>query len=227
MDIIDFFLSPRSIAQKQYEALRMFYVEDKTAKEVAEAFGYTHRGFTSIITDFKKKLRNNDGDDLFFKPVQKGRKTTEKVIGARDIVVELRKSYHSVEEIKVVFDSKFTNYQNLKKLDDDKIKFVTIRRRGKNIIDGLEQVPAKSKKAISEQIEFFHLNLVSSSMVTRVDFDLTISILTHNLFRLFALDLERYSHISDQSLFDKFLLNTADIEIENDKIKVFLKKKSL
>ncbi|MFA7493490.1 MAG: hypothetical protein WCZ43_08245, partial [Proteiniphilum sp.] len=30
---------------------------------------------------------------------------------------------------------------------------------------------------------------------------------------------------SDQSLFDKFLLNTADIEIENDKIKVFLKKK--
>lgn len=547
MNEIDFFLSPGSIAQKQYEALRMFYVEGKTAKEVAEEFGYTHRGFTSIVTNFKKKLRSNDGDGLFFKPVQKGRKTTEKVIGARDIVVELRKSYHSVEEIKVVldgkgfdvsertiydiikregfsrlprrtklikqelrlpkmsadksrplsfapekfkstsagilcllpyikkfgisqainnsaypgtkgidklssilcfvalkasnirryssddrwcmerglglfaglnvlpkaawytsyshrvtsgmnlgflrslheiwlendllgdtanldfttipywgenghlennwagkrgkalpsmlailahdpdtgiinygntnvthknesdevlefldfyksglssedsklkylvFDSKFTNYENLKKLDDDKIKFVTIRRRGKNIIDGLEQVPAKSKKAIrvemagnkkrsltvldekinlkgyggtirqiaitghgkikpaliitndfdikvelivrkytkrwivekaiSEQIEFFHLNLVSSSMVIKVDFDLTMSILTHNLFRLFALDLERYSHISDQSLFDKFLLNTADIEIENDKIKVFLKKK--
>ena len=273
----------------------MFYVEGKTAKEVAEAFGYTHRGFTSIVTDFKKKLRNNDGDGLFFKPVQKGRKTTEKVIEARDIVVELRKSYHSVEEIKVVFDSKFTNYENLKKLDDNEIKFVTIRRRGKNIIDRLEQIPAKSKKTIrvemagnkkrsltvldeeihlkgyggtirqisitghgkikpaliitndfdlkvelivrkytkrwivektiSEQIEFFHLNLVSSSMVIKVDFDLTMSILTHNLFRLFALDLERYLHISDQSLFDKFLLNTADIEIENDKIKVFLKKK--
>jgi hypothetical protein len=62
-------------------------------------------------------------------------------------------------------------------------------------------------------------------MVNKVDFDLTMSILTHNLIRLFALDLERYLHISDQSLFDKFLLNTADIEIENDKIKVFLKKK--
>ena len=40
-----------------------------------------------------------------------------------------------------------------------------------------------------------------------------------------ALDLERYSHISDQSLFDKFILNSADVEIENEKIKVFLKKK--
>ncbi len=34
------------------------------------------------------------------------------------------------------------------------------------------------EKAISEQIEFFHLNLVSSSMVIKVDFDLTMSILT-------------------------------------------------
>jgi predicted DNA-binding protein YlxM (UPF0122 family) len=146
VDIIDFFLSPRSIAQKQYEALRLFYVEDKTAKEVAEAFGYTHRGFTSIVTDFKKKLRNNDGDDLFFKPVQKGRKTTEKVIEARDIVVELRKSYHSVEEIKVVFDSKFTNYQNLKKLDDNEIKFVTIRRRGKILLTGSSKYLRNQKR---------------------------------------------------------------------------------
>ena len=547
MNAIDFFLLPSSIAQKQYEALRMYYIEGKTAKEVAEKFGYKHRGFTTIVTEFNKKLKNNDVEDLFFKLIQKGRKTTEKVIGAKDIVIDLRKSYHSVEEIKaiidgkgfnisertiydivkregfsrlprrtklikqelrlpkiqadkshrlsfapekfkstsagvlcllpyikkfgisdailqsdypetkiidklssilsfvalkasnvrryssddrwcmerglglfaglnvlpkaawytsyshrvtsgmnleflkslhkiwsendllgdtanldfttipywgknehlennwsgkrgkalssmlailahdpdtgiinygntnvthknesnevlefldfyksgtssgesklkyLVFDSKFTNYENLKKLDGKKIKFVTIRRRGKIIVDKLEQIPAKLKKtirvemagnkkrgltvldeeiylkgygdtirqisitghgkikpaiiitndfdlkvekivrkytkrwivekAISEQIDFFHLNLVSSSMVIKVDFDLTMSILTHNIFRLFGLDLERYSHISDQSLFDKFILNSADVEIENEKIKVFLKKK--
>lgn len=547
MNAINFFLLPSSIAQKQYEALRMYYVEGKTAKEVAEKFGYKHRGFTTIVTEFNKKLKNNDVEDLFFKSTQKGRKTTEKVVGAKDIVIDLRKSYHSVEEIKaiidgkgfnisertiydiikregfsrlprrtrlvkqelrlpkiqadkshrlsfapekfksisagvlcllpyikkfgisdailqsdypetkiidklssilsfvalkasnvrryssddrwcmerglglftglnvlpkaawytsyshrvtsdmnlkflkslhkiwsendllgdtsnldfttipywgvnehlennwsgkrgkalssmlailahdpdtgiinygntnvthknesnevlefldfyksgissgesklkyLVFDSKFTNYENLKKLDGKKIKFVTIRRRGKNIVDRLEQMPAKLKKtirvemagnkkrslkvldeeiylkgygdtirqisitghgkikpaiiitndfdlkvekivrkytkrwivekAISEQIEFFHLNLVSSSMVIKVDFDLTMSILTHNIFRLLASDLERYSHISDQSLFDKFILNSADVEIENEKIKVYLKKK--
>ena len=62
-------------------------------------------------------------------------------------------------------------------------------------------------------------------MVIKVDFDLTMSIVTHNLFRLISLDLERYSHVSDQTLYDKFLDNSADIEIENKKIKVHLKKK--
>lgn len=32
----------------------------------------------------------------------------------------------------LVFDSKFTNYQNLGKLNKKAIKFVTIRRRGKH-----------------------------------------------------------------------------------------------
>ncbi len=547
MNTKDYFLNPSSIAQKQYEALRMHYVEEKTAKEVADFFGYKHRGFTTIITEFNKKLKNSNVEDIFFKPTIKGRKPTSEVSQAKEIIISLRKSYHSVEEIKVildgkgysiaertiyniinqegfsrlprrtklvkqelklpkikaeksyqlsfvpekfkstsagilcllpylkqfgiydaivksqypgtkvidktnsilsfialkasnirryssddrwcmdrglglfaglnvlpkaawftsysdrvttemnleflkslhkiwskndllsdtanldfttipywgdndhlennwsgkrgkamasmlailahdpdsgiinygntnvihknesaeilefldfyktqtlqedsklkylVFDSKFTNYQNLKKLDNNQVKFITIRRRGKNIIEDIEKTPQKDKKtirvemagnkkrslkvidqeiflkgyqdiirqisitghgkikpaiiitndfdlrvetivrkytkrwivekAISEQIDFFHLNLVSSSMVIKVDFDLTMSILTHNLFRVFALDLERYSHIADQGIFDKFILNSADIKIKNDKIKIFLKKK--
>jgi transposase len=547
MNVLDFFLTPSTIAQKQYEALRMYYIEGKSTKEVAKAFGYKHRGFTTIITEFNRKLRDKDIDGLFFKPTKRGRKTTDKTNQAKGTIISLRKSYHSVEEIKsildskgydmserniyniikqegfsrlprrtklvkqelklpkikaekscqlsfspekfkstsagilcllpyikqfgisdaiarsgypgtksigklnsilsfialkasnirryssddrwcmdrgpglfaglnvlpkaawytsyshrvtpemnlqflkslhkiwvendllgdtsnldfttipywgghdhlennwsgkrgkamasmlailahdpdtgiinyghagvmhknesaevlefldfyksgtapgdsklkyLVFDSKFTSYENLKTLDDQDIKFVTIRRRGKNIIDRLEQIPVKMKKtirvemagnkkrslkvldegiylkgyegtirqisitghgkikpaiiitndfdlkvekivrkytkrwivekAISEQIDFFHLNLVSSSMVIKVDFDLTMSILTHNIFRIFALDLDRYSHIADQKLFDKFILNSADVEIENDKINVFLKKK--
>lgn len=547
MNALDFFLSPNSVAQKQYEALRMYFVEGKTAKEVAERFGYKHRGFTTIVTEFNKKIKRDHGDGLFFTSAQRGRKKTKEVFAANDIVIELRKKYHSVDEIKaildgkgfnisektiyniikregfsrlprrtksakqklelpkmqadksyaltfkpekfkstsagilcllpyieqygisdailqsdypktksidklssilsfvalkssnvrryssddrwcmerglglfaglnvlpkaawytsysdrvttemnikflkslhkiwskndllgdtanldfttipywgdddhlennwsgkrskalssmlavlahdpdtgiinygntnvmhkgesdevlefldfyktgtsgknnklryIVFDSKFTKYENLKKLDNDQIKFMTIRRRGKNIVERLEKIPAKMRKtirvemagnkkrtlkvldeevylkgyegtirqisitghgkikpaiiitndfdlpveqvvrkyakrwivekAISEQIEFFHLNLVSSSMVIKVDFDLTMSILTHNLFRLMALDLERYSHVSDQTLYDKFLDNSADIEIESNKIKVHLKKK--
>lgn len=547
MEPKDFFLSPSSISQKQYEALRMYYVEDLSTKEVAKIFGYKHRGFTTIISNFNKKLKNNEIDELFFKPSQKGRKISQDVSKTKNIVISLRKNNHSVEEIKtildgkgynisertinnilykegfprlprrtnlekqnlkcpnitaeksikltyaeesfkstsagilcllpyikklgiseaiaksdypetksidrlssilsfialkasnirryssddiwcmdrgpglfaglnvlpktawytsyshrvtsdmnlsflkelhkiwlknnllgdtsnldfttipywgendhlennwagkrgkamasmlavlahdpdtgiinygntnvmhkneseeviefldfykkgssekdinlkyLVFDSKFTNYENLKKIDEKGILFVTIRRRGKNLVDKLEQIPEKNRKtvrvemagnkkrslkvvdeqiylkgyndnirqisitghgkikpaiiitndfdlkvesivrkytkrwivekAISEQIEFFHLNLVSSSMVIKVDFDFTMSILTHNLFRIFALDLGRYSHLSDQKLFDKFLRNSADIAIKNDKIKVQLKKK--
>ena len=81
------------------------------------------------------------------------------------------------------------------------------------------------EKTISEQIDFFHLNLVSSSMVIKVDFDLTMSILANNLYRLFAMELERYSNLTAQRLYDKFILNGADIEIGEKAIKVQLKKK--
>jgi len=195
----------------------------------------------------------------------------------------------------LIFDSKFTNYENLKKLDQNKIKFITIRRRGKLILERIAKLPAKGwknvkvecagskhrtlrvydetvflngydknirqititgngkikpaiiitndsllpieqiirkyarrwivEKSISDQIDFFHLNLVSSSMVIKVDFDLTMSILAHNLYRLFALELGRYADFSVQRLYDKFVLNGADIEIGDKNIAVQLKKK--
>lgn len=195
----------------------------------------------------------------------------------------------------VVFDSKFTNYENLRKLDENKVKFITIRRRGKLILERIAKLPERGwatikvecggkkhrtlraydemvflggydqdirqititgngkiktaviitndieltteqivrkyarrwlvEKAISEQIEFFHLNLVSSSMVIKVDFDLTMSILAHNLYRLLAMELDRYEHLTAQTLYDKFVLNGADIEISDKTITVKLKKK--
>ncbi len=195
----------------------------------------------------------------------------------------------------LVFDSKFTCYQNLAKLDDQGIKFLTIRRRGKTIVERLKDIPAKEwkkkrvdcagnkkrtlkvldekvflkrygkdirqiaitghgkikpaliitndfqesveniirkytrrwlvEKGISEQIDFFHLNRVSSSMVIKVDFDLTMSITAHNLYRLFAKELERYGSYSDQSIYEEFIKNSGEISLENDIIKVFLKKK--
>lgn len=195
----------------------------------------------------------------------------------------------------IVFDSKFTNYENLRNLDDGQVKFITIRRRGKLLLERIDNLPATGwktvrvecagnkqrmlkvfdemvfikgydkdirqiiitgngkikpaiiitndtdlhveqiirkyarrwmvEKTISEQIDFFHLNLVSSSMVIKVDFDLTMSILAHNLYRLFANELDRYSNNTAQTLYDKFVLNGADIEIGEKAIKVLLKKK--
>ena len=39
MAAIDFLTSPQSTAQKQYEALRAFYLDGRSAAEVAEQFG--------------------------------------------------------------------------------------------------------------------------------------------------------------------------------------------
>jgi hypothetical protein len=81
------------------------------------------------------------------------------------------------------------------------------------------------EKTISEQIEFFHLNSVSSSMVIKVDFDLTMSIVAHNLFRIFASDTQRYQSKADQAIYEQFLDNTGDVRIDGDKINIELKKK--
>lgn len=547
MNAIDFFLKPSTIAQKQYEALRMYFIEKVPAKIVAEKFGYTHRGFTTIITQFNKNIKSGISENLFFAEKKKGRKRPEHIDSADDIIIEMRKNNNSVDEIKtvmdskgisisektiynilraegfprlprrtkrekadlklpkiaaeksvmldfneneeikssaagvlcllpylekygirevieksgypgtsqintlssilsfvslkasnvrrytvdniwcmdrgqgmfaglnvlpkaawytsysdrvtsdmnrrfllelnkiwvafgfiydttnldfttipywgdaehlennwsgkrgkalasmlailahdpdsgiieygntnvmhknesevviefldfyrkssdkvddlkyLVFDSKFTNYQKLNDLNNKGICFVTIRRRGKNIVDRLENMPKSAwkkiriqasgnkkrtlsvldettqlrgyqekvrqisitgngkikpaiiitnefdlsaellvqkyarrwlvEKSISEQISFFHLNNVSSSMVIKVDFDLTMSILTHNLFRLLARELTRYEKISDQTLYEKFLLNSADISIHEKLITVKYKKK--
>ncbi|MCP4101709.1 MAG: transposase [Lentisphaerae bacterium] len=195
----------------------------------------------------------------------------------------------------LVFDSKFTNYTNLRKLDEENIKFITIRRRGKNIVERINNMSNSEKKkikvvcagnkyrtlyvceekvnlngygkkirqiaitghgrvkpalvitndfdletedvvrkyarralvekTISEQAEFFHLNRVSSSVVIKVDFDLTMTILAHNLYRLLATDLERYSESADVSIYEKFILNSGEVEITDEVINVKLKKK--
>ncbi|MCD6193504.1 MAG: transposase [Candidatus Aminicenantes bacterium] len=214
-----------------------------------------------------------------------------------DVVIEFLDFYkNDTDELKyLVFDSKFTTYQNLGKLNQKGIKFLTIRRRGKNIVEELNKKPASVwkkirvpmadgkgrilrvidenvslrdygdkirqisitghgkikpaliitndfnrplsemirkytrrwivEKGISEQIEFFHLNRVSSSMVIKVDFDLTMSILAHNLIRLFAMDLPGYSHSADFTLFNKFLSMSGSVEIKSDEILVKMKKK--
>ena len=101
----DFFLNPKSISQKQYEALRAYYVENKSAKKVAEEFGYKHRGFTSIVLNFNKRIEENNGENLFFTDIPKGRKPTNEVNHAKDVIVRLRKQYLSLEEIKVALDA--------------------------------------------------------------------------------------------------------------------------
>ncbi|NEO74496.1 hypothetical protein, partial [Moorena sp. SIO3H5] len=160
-----------------------------------------------------------------------------------------------------VFDSKFTTYQNLRKLEDspNKIKFITVRKRGPKILEELKEIPKSEwtsirvmaadgkgravqvyeqkvflkdygkevrqiaikgsrrvqpaliitndfekpikeiihqyarrwlvETEISEQVYFFHLNRVCSSMVIKVDFDLTMSIFAHNIYRLLAAEL--------------------------------------
>lgn len=195
----------------------------------------------------------------------------------------------------LIFDSKLTTYKNLSKLNQDDIKFLTLRRRGKKLIENVHQIPKhqwqtveldkpqrKHKKLkvydelihltdyegqvrqiiitehghhnptflvtndleapiktlvlkyarrwlveneIAEQILFFHLNQPSSAIVIKVDFDLTLSLLAHNLYKKLSDQLPGFEGCTVPTISRKFILNGARITIENKTITVHLKKK--
>ena len=90
----DFFLEPASIKQRQYEALRAYFVENRPSNEVALAFGYSPGAFRVLCHHFRR-----DPDPIFFATPKKGPGTQPKKSAARELVVALRKQNHSVYEI--------------------------------------------------------------------------------------------------------------------------------
>lgn len=210
--------------------------------------------------------------------------------------VDFWKEGHGVKPKMLIFDSRFTTYEHLNLLNKDDIKFLTLRRRGKRLIKGLEKIPksawqtirvernhgkfqtvkvhesrtvlkryegevreiiltdhGRSKPAflitndfttdikelikkyarrwlveqeIAEQILFFHLNNPASSVVVKVDFDLTLSLLAHNLYRKLAQSLPGFEHCNVDTLCRKFLENGAKIVIQKKEATVCLKKKT-
>jgi hypothetical protein len=195
----------------------------------------------------------------------------------------------------LVFDSKFTVYQNLGVINAKGVKFITIRRKSKALLERIQNIdPAMWRKIriqkdngryrsllvyeqsytikeydgevrhvyikdkdkanpaimitndfeiplaslvrkyarrwlvetdISEHIDFFHLNRNSSGIVIKVDFDLTMSILAHNLYKLFCRDFDGYSHCEAQAVFDKFISAAGHIQVDDGSISVRIKKK--
>jgi hypothetical protein len=226
--------------------------------------------------------------------------TTVRHHNESDVVLEFLDFYHTnpkkSSDVKyLVFDSKFTTYENLNKLDKQGLKFITIQRRSKKLEEKISAVSESSwkvlrimrangkgrivtvcedktslpgydgeirqifikgngrvkpaiiitndfdivlkdlvrkyskrwlvEKNISEQIHFFHLNRNSSGIVVKVDFDLVMTILAHNLYRLFVQNIDGYSHCEAKTIFNKFIFNAGEINISERDIAVRLKKK--
>ncbi|MDR3020591.1 MAG: transposase [Treponema sp.] len=81
------------------------------------------------------------------------------------------------------------------------------------------------EKEIPEHIEFFHMNRNSSGMVIKVDFELTMTILAHNLYRLLAMNLPGYEHCDAETIYNKFINNSGEVIVSEEDIIVKLKKK--
>ncbi len=105
MEAIDFLTIPQSTAQKQYEALRAFYIDGRSAAEVAEQFGYTLSSFYALNRDFKQRLNTSQISEQFFVSPSAGRKPKDTTGQVESLIIKLRKQYLSVPEIKTHLDA--------------------------------------------------------------------------------------------------------------------------
>ncbi len=56
MDFISYFINPTSPAQKQYEALKTFYVDGYSAMEAAQKFNFSPSYFKKLQYEFSQKI---------------------------------------------------------------------------------------------------------------------------------------------------------------------------
>jgi len=70
-----------------------------------------------------------------------------------------------------VFDSKFTTYANLSGLNNQKIKFITLRRRGKNLLDELKNLGPWKRINIPHAKRKYPNPVVYESFITLRDYE--------------------------------------------------------
>ncbi len=88
-----FFRNPKTPQQRQYDALRDYYLNGLSQKEASKKHGYTPSSFQTLVRDFKKQKI------VFFPPKKRGpwRKQIPDPIINR--AIDLRKKNHSINEI--------------------------------------------------------------------------------------------------------------------------------
>ena len=89
-----FFLHPTSAKQRQYEALRAYYVDDRPAAAAARAFGYTPGAFHVMCHHFRRQAA-----PVFFASPRPGPRAQPKKSAAREATIALRKRNYSIYEI--------------------------------------------------------------------------------------------------------------------------------
>jgi len=93
-DPTQYFLEPNQPKQRQYEALRAFYVEKRPSAEVARAFGYSPGAFRVLCYDFC-----HTPQPTFFLTARPGPRFQPQKSAARERILSLRKQNLSIYEI--------------------------------------------------------------------------------------------------------------------------------
>lgn len=92
----EFFLSPESPLQRQYEALRCFFIEQRPSAQVARRFNYSPGAFRVLCHQFRHDPNKRAG---FFQTVKHGPQTAPARDRVRQLAVAMRKKNLSVYDM--------------------------------------------------------------------------------------------------------------------------------
>ncbi len=194
----------------------------------------------------------------------------------------------------LVFDSKFTSYGKLSALNAQGVKFITLRRRGKNLVqsttdlgqwkriliphakrkfrqplvhesfvplrgyDGqVRQVIMKGtgheqpsflisndfdlplellaghyarrwrvENGIAEAVKFFHLNALSSPILTKVHFDVITTMIADTLYSMLAHKLRGFEECDAPKLYRHFVRGKGTVAVKGDSVTVTYPKRA-
>jgi hypothetical protein len=197
----------------------------------------------------------------------------------------------------LIFDSQIATYENLSKLNQQSIFFITLRRRSRKMLAEIYSRPASAwqritldsltrtfrtprvldehitlkgydgllrqmtvidlgheeptvlltnnlkigpaalvtryaqrmliENNISESIQFFHLDALSSMVGLKVDFDLQLTLMASSLYRLMARRIGReYERAQPKTIFRNLLDLSAKVAVETDRVMVTIDKRA-
>ena len=198
-----------------------------------------------------------------------------------------RKTQRGVEPT-LIFDSKFTTYANLSRLNALGVKFITLRRRGRNLIESVDaigpwkqiHIPHAKRKyqmprvhdamvelagysgslrqvimrgnghhkpaflitndtdapverivsdyarrwrvenVISEAVKFFNLNALSSPILTKVHFDVIMTMIADTLYSMLAEKLRGFEHCDASRIYRHFVKGKGHVDLTAQKLSV-------
>jgi transposase len=210
--------------------------------------------------------------------------------------IEFWQAQHGQLPPLLIFDSQLTTYRILDQLDERRIRFITLRRRGKALMRSLAQIPREQWKrmrlggvsrrfrnvryyestvrlrdlrrplrqiaveglghdeptlfmtnddkikplelveqyahrmlienAIAENVDFFHLDALSSAIALQVDLDVMLTLIANALYRHLASHLEGFENAKPKQIFRRFLNTPARVKVTDTAVKVTLRRRS-
>lgn len=195
---------------------------------------------------------------------------------------------------KLVFDSRFTTYGKLDEINAQGIKFITLRRRGKKLIDAVDglapwtriHIPHVKRKfpnpqvhesfvklrgydgdlrqlivrgngrekpaflitndfdspiellvgdyarrwrvenGIAEAVKFFHLNSLSSPILTKVHFDVVLTMIADTLYSMLANKLRGFESCDAPKIFRNFVRSKGTVSVRKGHVSVVFPRRA-